>query len=154
MANQIYAWNEILWITSEPLHPRINLAKFGWNWTSGFSQEDFLSSLYNLYNTQTYTPTNKHTHTHARTHTHTHASQMLRWHKKYGCTICLVVMFVVASEFLKETFFIYIGCSSRLKTTVVKSNVCRSIFRIINWSKCLCIFISLYIFQAEYRVCI
>jgi hypothetical protein len=59
--NQISAWNEILWTTLEALHPRINPAKFGWNWTSGFSQ-DFLSSLYNLYNTQTY----KHTHTYTQ----------------------------------------------------------------------------------------
>jgi hypothetical protein len=43
-----YTYVKWHWTTLEALHPRINPAKFGWNWTSGFSQEDFLSSLYNL----------------------------------------------------------------------------------------------------------
>jgi hypothetical protein len=36
---------EQLW---KPFTKEINPAKFGWNSTSGFSQGDFLSSLYNL----------------------------------------------------------------------------------------------------------
>jgi hypothetical protein len=44
-----------------------------------FSQEDFLSSLYNLYNTHTHTQTN--THTHTGESLYATASQMLRWHK-------------------------------------------------------------------------
>jgi hypothetical protein len=42
-----------------------------------FTQEDFLSSLYNLYNTQTYTHTYKHT----GEALYATVSQMLWWHK-------------------------------------------------------------------------
>jgi hypothetical protein len=62
------SWQPDFWMERtalKALHPRINPAKFGWNKTSGFSQEDFLSS-YIIYKTH------KHTYTQTHTHTHTH----------------------------------------------------------------------------------
>ena len=36
-----------IWRNLDPLHPRILCAKFGWNWSSGSGEEDFLiSSMY------------------------------------------------------------------------------------------------------------
>ena len=39
-----------IWTNLNPLHPRMLCAKFGWNWPSGFGEEDFLiSSMYFQY---------------------------------------------------------------------------------------------------------
>ena len=39
-----------IWTNLNPLHPRMLCAKFGWNWPSGFGEEDFLiSSMYFRY---------------------------------------------------------------------------------------------------------
>ena len=39
-----------IWITLNPLHPRMLCAKFGWNWLSGSGEEDFwISSMYFRY---------------------------------------------------------------------------------------------------------
>ena len=40
----------VIWTNLNPLHPRMLLAKFGWNWLSGSEEEDFLiSSMYFRY---------------------------------------------------------------------------------------------------------
>ena len=40
----ISPWNraEPIWTNLNPLYPRMYRAKFGWNWTSGSGEEDFL----------------------------------------------------------------------------------------------------------------
>ena len=39
-----------IWTNLNPLHPRMLCAKFGWNWRSGFEEEDFkISSIYSRY---------------------------------------------------------------------------------------------------------
>ena len=44
----LWKWaGPFIWINVNPLHPRMLCAKFGWNWLSGSTEEDFLiSSMY------------------------------------------------------------------------------------------------------------